>query len=126
MDVYFTVTDKNELDIRYEATTDKPTVLNLSNHSFFNISGDFSHTVENQKLMIDADRYTPYDSTKCVTGEMLPVTATPFDFKSPRYVGDSIDVNCLQLNVTGGYDHTVITSYSIHYTKLYDVANVAG
>ncbi|MGE0016923.1 MAG: aldose epimerase family protein [Bacteroides sp.] len=118
VDVYFTVTDKNELDIRYEATTDKPTVLNLSNHSFFNISGDFSHTVENQKLMIDADRYTPYDSTKCVTGEMLPVTATPFDFQSPRYVGDSIDVDCLQLNVTGGYDHTWVLNTQGDDTRL--------
>ena len=118
VEVYFSVTDKNELDIRYEATTDKPTVLNLSNHSFFNLSGDFTTTVEDQFLMLNADAYTPYDSTKCVTGEILPVADTPFDFTTPHRIGARINEDCLQLNITKGYDHNWVLNTKGDETKL--------
>lgn len=103
--VIFQVTDNNELDIHYEAETDKPTVVNLSHHSFFNISGNFNTTVEDQLLYINADNYTPYDSLKCVTGEILPVAGTPFDFTTPRLIGERIDEDIMQLTAMKGYDH---------------------
>ncbi len=101
----YRLTEDNALDISYEAETDKPTVLNLSHHSFFNISGDFHTTVEDQILYIDADAITPYDSLKCVTGDFMPVRGTAFDFTEPRRIGDRINEDDPQLKVTGGYDH---------------------
>lgn len=103
--VIYQLTDDNELDIRYEAETDKPTVINLSHHSFFNISGNFNTTVEDQLLYVDADSYTPYDSLKCITGEILPVAGTPFDFTTPRLIGERINENLMQLTAMKGYDH---------------------
>ena len=101
----YTLTDNNELDIKYEAYTDKPTVINLSHHSFFNLSGNLNNSIENQELFINADYYTPYDSLKCVTGEILEVADTPFDFRKPHVIGERIDDDIMQLNVTKGYDH---------------------
>ena len=104
-DLYYRLTDNNELDIEYMATTDKPTVLNLSHHSFFNLSGDMNTTVEDQLLYINADKITPYDSLKCVTGEIIDIISTPFDFTVPRLIGERIDEENDQLKVTRGYDH---------------------
>jgi aldose 1-epimerase len=101
----YTLTDDNELRIDYTATTDKPTVINLSHHSFFNISGDFNKSVEGQTLYVDADSYTPFDSLKCVTGEIVSVEGTPFDFRQPHKIGERIDEPDKQLAVTKGYDH---------------------
>lgn len=101
----YTVTENNELDILYEATTDKPTVLNPSHHSFFNISGDLNTTVEGQVLYINSDYFTPYDSIRCVTGEYRSVEGTPMDFRQPRLIKEHIDDDDFQLNLTGGYDH---------------------
>lgn len=100
------LTDKNELRIDYEATTTRATVLNPSNHSFFNISADFQHDVLDQSLMIDADSIAVYDDQKCLTGEMMAVEGTPFDFRTSQLVGKHIDDDDVQLKVTGGYDHT--------------------
>lgn len=102
----YRLTPDNALDLTYEATTDAPTVLNLSHHSFFNISGDFTRSVEDQEMWVDADRFTPYDDKKCVTGEFLPVNDTPFDFRTPQTIGKRINENHPQLKVTRGYDHT--------------------
>jgi aldose 1-epimerase len=101
----YLLTDDNELYITYSAVTDKPTVVNLSHHSFFNISGDFNRSVEDQTLYVNGDSYTPFDSLKCVTGEILPVEGTPFDFRTPRPIGERIDEPNPQLKVTKGYDH---------------------
>lgn len=106
MHVTYTVTDADELDIRYEADTDKPTVLNPSHHSFFNISGDLNSSVEDQLLYVNADSFTPYDSTRCVTGEFWTVTDTPMDFRVLTVIGERIDAGYEQLRLTGGYDHT--------------------
>ena len=103
--VIYTLTDANELAIHYSATTDRPTVLNPSNHSFFNISGDFSSTVLDQHLQIDADSIALYDETKCVTGKLMSVSDSPFDFRCPATIGKHIDDDHPQLKVTGGYDH---------------------
>lgn len=102
----YRLTDDNALDIVYEATTDKPTVVNLSHHSFFNISGKLSSSIENELLQIDSDYITEYDENKCVTGAFLPVRDTPFDFNEPRRIGDHIDREDEQLKITNGYDHT--------------------
>lgn len=116
--VIFQVTDNNELDIRYEAETDKPTVVNLSHHSFFNISGDFNTTVEGQLLSINADSYTPYDSLKCVTGEIVPVAGTPFDFTTPHLIGERIDEDIMQLTAMKGYDHNWVLNTGGDDTRL--------
>jgi aldose 1-epimerase len=101
----YTVTEANALDIRYEATTDKPTVINLCNHSFFNLSGNLNSSVENQIMWVDADYFTPYDKKKCVTGELWPVKSTPLDFTQPHAIGRHINDEYGQLQVVNGYDH---------------------
>lgn len=106
MKLTYRVTDDNALDIEYEAVTDKPTVLNPSHHSFFNISGDLATTVEDQLLYLNSGRFTPYDSLRCVTGEYWEVEGTPMDFRQPTAVGERIDDAYGQLLLTGGYDHT--------------------
>lgn len=103
--VTYTVTDDNALDIRFEATTDRPTVLNLCNHAFFNVSGQLDQSAEGQQLWINADSITPYDENKCVTGILQSVSSTPFDFRHPRRIGARIDEADEQLRVTNGYDH---------------------
>lgn len=107
LQVYLTyrLTADNALDLTYTATTDRPTVLNPSHHSFFNISGDFNKTVEDQLMWIDAEMITAYDAKKCVTGEYMEVSSTPFDFRAPTPVGAHIDDENDQLKVTRGYDH---------------------
>lgn len=102
----YRLTDDNALDLNYEAVTDAPTVLNLSHHSFFNISGNFLQRVESQQLWVDADRFTPYDDKKCVTGEYLSVADTPMDFRIPYAIGERIGEDYAQLKVVNGYDHT--------------------
>ncbi|CCY93185.1 aldose 1-epimerase [Bacteroides sp. CAG:1076] len=101
----YTVTEANALDIRYETTTDKPTVINLCNHSFFNLSGNLNSSVENQIMWVDADYFTPYDKKKCVTGELWPVKSTPLDFTQPHAIGRHINDEYGQLQVVNGYDH---------------------
>ncbi len=106
MQVTMTLTDQGSLQLRYEATTDKPTVLNPSNHSFFNISGSHMQTVEQEVLFVDADSIAEYDLGKHLTGKMIPVKGTPFDFKTPKRIGLHIDDDDTQLKVTKGYDHS--------------------
>lgn len=118
MNVTYTLTDNNELAIDYKATTTKPTVLNPSNHSFFNISGDFTSTVLDQQLMIDGDSIALYDDKKCVTGELMCVKDTPFDFSIPTLISKGIDADNQQLKVTGGYDH----SYLLNHPDIHSVA----
>ena len=98
-------TDDNAIDIQYEAETDKPTIVNMTNHSYFNLDGDAGSNAEHL-LTIDADYYTPVDSTFMTTGEIVPVEDTPMDFRTPMPVGERInDFDFVQLKNGNGYDH---------------------
>ena len=103
--VTFTLTDDNAIDIRYAAETDKPTIVNMTNHSYFNLDGDPSQNNSEYLLMVDADNYTPVDSTFMTTGEIVTVEGTPMDFRQPTAVGARIDDDFQQLKNGLGYDH---------------------
>ena len=108
--IAYTVTDKNELIIEYSATTDKPTVLNFTQHSYFNLAGDGSGDILGHRLTLHADRYTPVDANQIPTGELAPVEGTPFDFRRETPVGERIDADHPQLTLSGGYDHNFVLS----------------
>lgn len=104
--VTYTLTDNNAIDIAYEATTDKTTVINMTNHSYFNLTGDASKPVTECLLTINADNYTPVDSTFMTTGEILPVENTPMDFRAAKAIGAEINnYDFVQLKNGNGYDH---------------------
>ncbi len=101
--VTYTLTDDNRLRIHYAATTDKPTVLNLTNHSYFNLKGDGD--ILGHLVTLNADRYTPVDAGLIPTGELRDVQGTPFDFRKPRTPGERIGQTDEQLKLGKGYDH---------------------
>lgn len=104
--VVYTLKSGNAIDIRYEATTDRKTVINMTNHSYFNLSGNPSVPITDHILYIHADHYTPVDSTFMTTGEILAVAGTPMDFNIPKAIGQDIEkYDFLQLKNGNGYDH---------------------
>jgi aldose 1-epimerase len=103
--VTYTLTEKNEVIIDYEATVDKPTVLNLTHHSFFNLAGAGNGDVLGHQMMINADRFCPVDSGLIPTGELKAVAKTPFDFNLPHTIGERIGSDDQQLKYGKGYDH---------------------
>ncbi|MDD6149313.1 MAG: galactose mutarotase [Bacteroides sp.] len=105
IDLTYTITRDNSLDIAYSARTDKATPVNLSNHAFYNLHGSKGGSILDHVLTINADSITPVDKVLIPTGEHLSVTGTPFDFREPHAIGERIAENHPQLIVGGGYDH---------------------
>lgn len=110
--VTYTLTEDNSLDIEYRATTDKTTILNLTNHSYFNLSGEGNPYIGDHLLTINANRYLPTDSTAIPYGEAEPVKDTPMDFTTPTTIGERINDDFEQLGFGKGYDHTYILNKS--------------
>jgi galactose mutarotase-like enzyme len=106
--VRYTLTGANELVVDYEATTDRATPINLSQHTYFNLSAGQSPDILGQVLQIDASRFTPVDSTLIPTGALAPVAGTPFDFRQPVAIGARIGNDDPQLGIAGGYDHNFV------------------
>ena len=101
----YKVTADNTLDITWEAETDKETIINQTNHNYYNLSGDFTQAAYDQVLYVNADNFTPSDKAYIPTGEIRSVEGTPMDFRTPHAVGDSIQSDYEQLKNAGGYDH---------------------
>jgi aldose 1-epimerase len=116
--VKYTWTDAKELKIDYAATTDKNTVLNLTNHSYFNLSGAGEGDILAHEVMIDADRFTPVNAGLIPTGELKPVEGTPFDFRKPTAIGARIGAGDQQLKYGKGYDHNFVLNHPATTTPL--------
>ncbi len=106
--VTYTLNDKDEFAVDYHATTDKATPINLTQHTYFNLAGAGAGAVFGNMITINADRYTPVDSTLIPTGELRSVTGTPFDLRTPVEIGAHINDADAQLKIAGGYDHNFV------------------
>ena len=106
--VTYDLSDDNDLRIDYRATTDKPTVVNLTNHCYFNLAGEGSGSIEEHRLQIDASAFTPVDATLIPTGERRPVAGTPFDFRAGKLVGQDLRSDDDQIQRALGFDHNFV------------------
>lgn len=122
--VTYTMTDDNSLDIEYRATTDKDTYFNPTNHAYFNLSGYSAGPITDHLMKINADFYTPTAADLIPTGEIRSVANTPFDFRTPKTIGQDIEADDLDLKNGGGYDHNLILGeakvYKENVCEIYD------
>jgi aldose 1-epimerase len=123
--VTYSVTTDNELKMEHEASTDKPKVVNLTNHAFFNLNGEGNGTILNHIVQFNANKYTPVDSSLIPTGKIATVTATPFDFIVPHTIGERIETKNKQLENGSGYDHNFVLSEK-KANGMYTVGSVIG
>jgi aldose 1-epimerase len=103
--VDYVLTDDNTLKVKFQAQTDKTTIINLTQHSYFNLSGDFSKQILDHELQLNADKFLPIDSTQIPLGNYQSVVGTPFDFSAPKTIGRDIEIKNEQLEKGNGYDH---------------------
>ena len=117
-EVSYTLGEDNTLRIDYSASTDKPTIINMTNHSYFNLSGDPTKPATDHILYVNADSFTPVDSTFMTSGEILPAEGTPMDFRNARTIGKDIDADYVQLENGKGYDHNWVLNTGGDIAKL--------
>lgn len=108
VDVVYTLADENSLRIDYAATTDRDTIINLTNHAYFNLSGEGGDSILDTAITLNAARFTPIDSALIPTGEIRAVEGTPLDFRKPTVIGARIGSDYEQLKLAGGYDHNFV------------------
>lgn len=116
--IEYRLNDDNELHIFYSAVTDKATVVNMTNHSYFNLSGNHDKSVMDHKLYVNSTYYTPIDSTLMTTGEFAPVDDSPFDFSSLRVISSNIDIDNWQIKNGNGFDHNWVLKTDGDINKL--------
>ena len=131
IEMSYRLTPDNEFVVTYIATTDTPTVMNLSHHSFFNLHGEGCGTILDHRLTIAASNITPIDERMIPTGEIMPVEGTPFDFRTPHAIGDAVNDDNEQLRCGAGYDHNWIIDREddksvMKVADLYDPASGRG
>lgn len=118
IEVTYTLKDDGCVQIEYYATSDKDTIFNMTNHSYFNLNGHNSGDILNQTICIDADYYTSTDVNLIPTGELLKVANTPMDFRSPKCIGKDIETDYEALNIGLGYDHNFVLNHANTYRKV--------
>ena len=123
IEVEYLLTNDNELIVEYRGVTDEDTIVNMTNHSYFNMDGQESGSAEQQSVWIDADYYTENDEESIPTGEILPVKGTPMDFTKKKKIGKDIDADYEALKLAGGYDHNWVLKTDGKFKK---VAEITG